>query len=162
MLKKQKKNIGALVKNRFMTGFRFLGENTWIFTLLFFGAVLVAAVLIWMQCVYRPVPSATVLNKIKAEREDFDDMKKKTVEAITFLQEYRENYHNSDKFADQRELFIDVLDDKVIEKMNATKNAEFEAETKTKTEAEVRTKENEKQTEAESKDLPATPIGNSM
>jgi hypothetical protein len=154
MLKNQKKNIITLLKNRFMTFFRFLGENTWIFTLLFFGAVLVAAVWIWGQCVYRPTPSVTVLNKIKAEREDFDDMKKKTVEAITFLQEYRENYYNSNKFSEQRELFIDVLDDKVIERMNAAKNPEIEGE--------VEAAGAEKQTEVEVENLPATVTGNSM
>lgn len=156
MLKKQKKNIGALLKNRFMNFFRFLGENTWVFTLLFFGAVLVTAVWIWMQCVYRPAPSATVLSKIEAEKEDFDDMKKRTVEAITFLQEYRENYHNSDKFGDQRELFIDVLDEKVIEKMNAAKNAELEGE------GETDTPEAEKQSETKPKNLPVKATGNSM
>ncbi len=113
-----RKNIGDLVKNNFVLFFRFLGKNTWVFTIFFFGAVFVAAVWIWWQCSYRPSPSSAVTIKIEAEKEDFDGMRQETMETITLLQGYRENYNNSDKFGDQRELFVDILDDKVVEKMN--------------------------------------------
>ncbi len=125
MLKnKSRQKIGVFLKNKFVAFFRFLGSNTWIFTIFFFGTVLLAAVLIWWQCVYRSQPSASVRTKIETEREDFDEMKRKTQEAITFLQGYRDNYNNSDKFGSQRELFVDVLDESVLERLKDAKDVE--------------------------------------
>ncbi|MBT3356480.1 hypothetical protein HN784_05215 [bacterium] len=114
----QKKNILKIAKNSLFNFLRFLGTKTWFFTVLFFGAVLAVSIWIWWQCVYQPKPSMAVMEKIEREREDFDGMKKNTMEAITLLQEYRNNYNNAPKFENQRELFIDLLDESVIEEIN--------------------------------------------
>ena len=119
-----RKNFISSFKNKFNNTFGFLGVNTWVFTVLFFGGVLIASVWIWWQCSYQPKPSDSVMKKIETEKEDFDNMKKETLEAITFLQERRENYNNSDKFGNQRELFVDLLDENVVERLKESENAE--------------------------------------
>lgn len=124
----KKRKIIEITKNKLFNLFKFLGTKTWFFTMLFFVAVLVASVWIWWQCVYHPEPSVTVREKIEREREDFDSMKKKTMETIALLQEYRDNYNNAPNFENQRELFIDLLDQEVIDKMVAGMNEDPENE----------------------------------
>lgn len=111
---KKKKNILRLVKDGSIGFFRFLGTKTWFFTVLFFFLILTMSVLVWWQCVYHPYPSTVVLEKLEREKENFDGMRKETADAITLLQNYRENYNNAPEFEGQRELFINLLDEEII------------------------------------------------
>jgi len=126
MVKKKKENILKLFKRWGINFFHFLGTKTWFLTCLFFGLVLVYSIVIWWQCIYKPQPSVAVLQKIEREKEDFDGMKKETMEAIKLLQNYRENYNKPSGFESQRELFIDVLDVNIKQRIETARKLEEE------------------------------------
>lgn len=101
--RKLKKFLGAIGSS--------ISSHTWYFTVLFFIIVLLVSVWVWWNCFQDPVPSSEVVLRVEQSKENYTEMKSRTEEVITTLQENRDRFENSPDFKDQRELFWEIDDE---------------------------------------------------
>ena len=108
MKKIELKTIERKAKKIFKSVGLSVGSHTWYFTVLFFVTIFVVAIWIWWNCLESPSPSSDIVLRVEQGKENYTEMKSRTEDVITTLQESRNRFENPPSFKSQRELFWEI------------------------------------------------------
>lgn len=108
MKKVELKTINKKAKKIFKLIGLGVGSHTWYFTVLFFVTIFIVAIWIWWNCLENPSPSSDVMIRVEQGKENYIEMKSRTEDVITTLQESRSRFENPPSFKGQRELFWEI------------------------------------------------------